>query len=320
VRIASAAALIGGLVSVGLINAPANAGPAKLLPNSSGDIRATYVAGNIQDGKCPQGLSEVSLPNSISGSNINITSAGFVGVIYVKGGPAYNVYNFPPLTSPITGLHPPVNNGGNIAGISHWFACGSQPPPPQEPVQVFVGYADNLHVSSSFPSPWDGSPGVIFQGCVPGQCAKVGQTQTDLYDAGAIRIDNPGPNAVTVSEVKLVINTTCVYQLWPSSSAGGTVVPAGGKLIVTQTGGPTDLTPGCPGTTDVDPATLTNFDTTDAFGNMCNNGFVPHISFKVDGVSQTHDDSTMVLTAGGSDPSECTGVLTNEGHAWTALA
>lgn len=35
-------------------------------------------------------------------------------------------------------------------------------------VQVFVGYADSLRPNIvNFPTPWEGSPGVIYEGCSP---------------------------------------------------------------------------------------------------------------------------------------------------------
>jgi hypothetical protein len=46
---------------------------------------------------------------------------------------------------------------------------------------VFVGYADNVHASPSFPTPFAGDPGVIYQGCDPATCA---------FDGGVIRIVN----------------------------------------------------------------------------------------------------------------------------------
>lgn len=60
-----------------------------------------------------------------------------VGVI-VKGGPNYNVYVEPPFENMVS----PLNGGGNIPQISHWFACGvladtppTEPPPTQPPTE-----------------------------------------------------------------------------------------------------------------------------------------------------------------------------------------
>jgi len=46
------------------------------------------------------------------------------------------------------------------------------------PIDVFVGYADNLRASGFFPNPWIGDPGVVTQ-------SQTGQT----FDSGAVRID-----------------------------------------------------------------------------------------------------------------------------------
>src|ERR1043166_8502370 len=49
-------------------------------------------------------------------------------------------------------------------------------------LSVYVGYADGIRpaAGSIFPYPWEGSPGVIFEGCT-GSCD---------YDAGAVRLVN----------------------------------------------------------------------------------------------------------------------------------
>ncbi len=55
-----------------------------------------------------------------------------VTAIVVKGGPRYNVYvpgeRGLPETVPWEDLRSPLNNGGNIPAISHWFACGEEAP------------------------------------------------------------------------------------------------------------------------------------------------------------------------------------------------
>src|SRR6266550_889352 len=68
----------------------------------------------------------------------------------------------------------------------------------KEPVagkpHVFLGYVDegSGHASpSGHPTPWKGESGVSFAGCGftgTDTCAKTG-SGTDIYDAGAIRID-----------------------------------------------------------------------------------------------------------------------------------
>src|SRR3954471_7219200 len=77
-------------------------------------------------------------------------------------------------------------------------ACGTASKPQKEgqvaarsaslsnALAVYVGYADNLRPSPDFPVPWQGSPNVVFKG---------GGTS---FDAGAIRIDNPGPGPAII--------------------------------------------------------------------------------------------------------------------------
>jgi hypothetical protein len=92
---------------------------------------------------------------------------------------------------------------------------------------VLVGYADGLRSQGFFPNPWFGDPGVVFVGTTPQQGAP---------DAGAVRIDNTDSVAHSYHVVVGIPNTsnggsTTSFDLW-----GNVNVPAGGKLILTQTG------------------------------------------------------------------------------------
>jgi len=100
-------------------------------PPVSGDDRATAYAGNItaNKGGCAQaGLAgDVILQDdSPEGTSFDLPPIpeGFTltGVV-VKGGNAYNVYAGSSFT---TGLHAPLNASGGPAGLSHWFACGTE--------------------------------------------------------------------------------------------------------------------------------------------------------------------------------------------------
>lgn len=66
---------------------------------------------------------------------VTITSNQFVTIsgiadgvdfqaVVVKGGDAYNVYY-----SLVANMQSPLNNGGNVPTISHWFACYTYTPP-----------------------------------------------------------------------------------------------------------------------------------------------------------------------------------------------
>ena len=87
-----------------------------------------------------------------------------------------------------------------------------RPAPAASEVQVFVGYADTLRANPvNFPTPWSGSPDVVFAGC----------TVNCSFDAGAVRIVNNTPLAITLDSVKVQLST-CVFDMWPH----GTVLPA----------------------------------------------------------------------------------------------
>ena len=71
------------------------------------------------------------------GEEVNVAILG-VGVVIdavvVKGGPAYNVYSnaafLPPTLPPNQHYISPLNGGGNVPDISHWFVCYHLTTPP----------------------------------------------------------------------------------------------------------------------------------------------------------------------------------------------
>ncbi|WP_141997644.1 hypothetical protein [Amycolatopsis cihanbeyliensis] len=71
-------------------------------------------------------------PNVDQYLSITAAEGGTVTGIVVKGGPRYNVYqpgsNGLSGTPPWEGLRAPLNNGGNIPQISHWYLCGTGTP------------------------------------------------------------------------------------------------------------------------------------------------------------------------------------------------
>ncbi|MFJ6676017.1 hypothetical protein ACIQMJ_33370 [Actinosynnema sp. NPDC091369] len=136
-RLLGAAALL-ALSTSGLLGGTASASPGTT--PDAGDDRATVAEGNIDIGQQGNACEVVGLPGeemtlpasafTVSGVNITITAnpEGYLltGAV-VKGGNAYNIYdadNFEAL--PWTNLHPPLNNSGNPAGISHWFVCAEK--------------------------------------------------------------------------------------------------------------------------------------------------------------------------------------------------
>lgn len=124
---------------------PNTAGP----PTTTHAVQPTYTGGNITS--CPSGATtfintsdtgpgdqSVSYSHNITTFQATVNSAGTLlsfttnspsFTVYVKGGPAYDTYDYTGTTAhpaypSDAGLHSPVNNGGNIATISHYLVCG----------------------------------------------------------------------------------------------------------------------------------------------------------------------------------------------------
>lgn len=120
----SAALALGATLLAGTA---ALAAPPRWTPNPD-DNRATAHAGNVTTCSAA-GLSgeTITLPGleDASGTHVTITVSDIpagdsIVAVVVKGGPGYNVYQG--LTA-WTDLHSPLNVGGQIPTISHWFAC-----------------------------------------------------------------------------------------------------------------------------------------------------------------------------------------------------
>jgi hypothetical protein len=125
---------------------------------SPSDPRAQFFSGNVTTcaGAGFPGTIQVGGEGSASGTNVsgtvgtnsgliqpgvgqevNVTllnPAVVVNAVVVKGGPSYNVYSNPAFLPP-TLLAPqhyisPLNGGGNVPAISHWFVCYHLGTPP----------------------------------------------------------------------------------------------------------------------------------------------------------------------------------------------
>jgi hypothetical protein len=187
--------------------------------------------------------------------------------------------------------------------------------------RIYLGYADSDHFhSSAHPSPWRGDPGVTFDGCGYGGVDTCPTSSgSDIYDAGAMRIDAPASGAAIVVSGASVQIGPCSYKPWPGLSA--TVQP-GKTLILTQTG----KQPRC---TSSSTAEQDNFDTSETFvlspqyqefkktGICRNDGYVPSITLTIDGKVTTLNDTGQVLNSGGSDPDICKKV--NEAQNWIQI-
>ena len=171
---------------------------------------------------------------------------------------------------------------------------------------MFVGYADTLRgASAQFPTPWEGSPGVTYEGCSPSASCS--------FDAGAVRVENGTDASQTITDVKVNVDT-CAFDLW---SFPVTLAP-GHDLIVTQTAdGASDA---CPGdgtmdTSDVGPGGVAWDD-----GNCNPDGILPTVDVTVAGVgTTTSTDSGQVLNTGGVDGFYCSTVSSNESQSWTPI-
>jgi hypothetical protein len=169
-------------------------------------------------------------------------------------------------------------------------------------VQVFVGYADTVRAKpNNFPTPWNGSPNVVFAGCHGAGCA---------FDAGAARIVNNTPVAVTVDSVTVKLST-CTFDMW----AHGTVLQPGQQFIVTQTA--SGAASGCDSTRGF-------FDTSDigpngsSWGFCSQSGVVPEVDVSIDGVASAFTDAGKVINTGGVDLAACPGGA-NESTQWTLI-
>lgn len=91
----------------------------------------------------------------------------------------------------------------------------------QAGITVFTGYADNLRPSGFFPTPWLGDPGVVSE-----------TPNGETLDAGAVRIENTGGSAITVSNFTVQMNGGGgpTFNFWSSL-----IIGAGENGVFTQT-------------------------------------------------------------------------------------
>lgn len=151
VGIVSAVALVTGL-TVALSAGGAGA-------STPSDDRADFFSGNVVN--CGQiGLPDDTLAFAngtdsiddgnvsgfvVDGTTVNVDDPGpgvVIDAVVVKGGPAYNVYStnsgnppgnhVPPAEDTPTEYISPLNGGGNVPTVSHWFICYSGDGPPPE--------------------------------------------------------------------------------------------------------------------------------------------------------------------------------------------
>ncbi|HEU5271253.1 MAG TPA: Ig-like domain-containing protein, partial [Jatrophihabitans sp.] len=151
----------------------------------------------------------------------------------------------------------------------------------ESPLSVYAGYADIVGSggNSTFPYPWQGSPGVTF----------IGNNVT--ADGAAIRFDNTSDTPITLDKVTVDIGTYHVGDIWhPYAPNGEVVVPAHGTLILAQTYGE-------------------NFDISEV---VCGpSGPLPQIHVTIAGETTTYTDADRAMTVNGC--------FWNESHPWDRI-
>jgi hypothetical protein len=171
-------------------------------------------------------------------------------------------------------------------------------------VEVFAGYADNTRPNpASFPTPWNGSPNLIFLGCTASTCS---------FDSGAVMVFNNTPSNVTVNSIEIDVDT-CHFSIWPSN----VTLPAGEELIATQT--VSGATAGCPSptngvmdTSDIGPGGI------DYSLHCIPDGIIPVVRMTIDGSTSAYPDRGQILNTGGLDKGGCPSG-TDESTQWTQV-
>jgi hypothetical protein len=203
------------------------------------------VSGYVTDGK----FVNVDTPLE---ANVNILA------VVVKGGPAYNVYthdsgnpsgdHVPPAESEPQNYRAPLNNGGNIPGVSHWFICydGDVPPPDEgslsitkevldPPVGAIVTVPTTFSVSVTCTDGTDEDFVLPFDdGGTPNFTVVV--TDIDANSECTVTEDSSGLPEFTKVTITGGTTTEIDPAGTPATVSGGAVqVPGGGQAEVTVT-------------------------------------------------------------------------------------
>jgi fibronectin type 3 domain-containing protein len=181
-----------------------------------------------------------------------------------------------------------------ILGLSFLqFAPGmASPAAAASPLNVFVGYFDTheFPFTANQPNPWPYKDPSSFDGT---PCPKY-PNDTTCWDAGAIRLDNPGATDVTGVQGVVTVGSE-TYGLWGSSQT----VKAHGTLVLTETGSSQNSE---------------NFDLSDEPPNAynggltascANSGAIPNVKITIGGTTTSYLDTGQVLNTGGVDGGHC---------------
>jgi LPXTG-motif cell wall-anchored protein len=224
-------------------------GTAGLAHATEEDRRATIHDGNVdagQKGACATaGLDGQPLqPSDFDFSDgepdvdqyltINSVADGIIVTgIVVKGGPAYNVYvpdEGLEATPPWTDLRSPLNDGGNIPTISHWFACGvpngktpsSEAPTKSKPEQPSKS-SESTPPKTSSSTPTESTPGTSGESSsAPSTTSTVGGSVTTTTTPGVVAVENASD-----SDDLAYTGVGSSWLLW----AGGLLVLAGAAVL-----------------------------------------------------------------------------------------
>jgi hypothetical protein len=194
-----------------------------------------------------------------------------------------------------------IDSGGHDSAPVTVTIYAGTPPPPK--VAVYAGYYDTHHPARTQPkpSPWMGSPNVVFVGKPDGGSG-------NNWDSSCLRIDNLATTPLADVLVTVDIGSNH-YNLW-----GRRAIPAGQSLILAQTS--TENFDG----SDTNPAGCYGCNPAECRTRVSRTVPVVHVS--INGVVTDFLDATQVLNTRGVDGAGCpaTGTRNDESHAWERIA
>jgi PKD repeat protein len=193
-----------------------------------------------------------------------------------------------------------TDSGGHASAPVTVTIFAGTPPPPK--IAVYTGYYDTHHPARTQPkpSPWMGSPNVVFVGKPDGSSGG--------WDSSCLRIENLA--TAPLADVLVTVDIGKYnYNLWGKRS-----IPAGQSLILAQTGmenfDGSDTNPaGCYGCNPSECATRIS-------------KTVPVVHVSINGVVTDFLDRNQVLNTRGVDGAGCpaTGTRNDESHAWERIS
>ena len=252
-RLRRAGLLVGVLALVLWVPAASNASLSDLLlllRSTPSDSRAAFHEGNVvtclgagfpgtiqmgspqNDNASDANVSGVVAPNSGTiqpgqGEEVNVTLINpfaVIDAVVVKGGNGYNVYSnpsfLPPTLGPPQHYISPLNGGGNVPTISHWFVCYHTTTPPTGSITVLkTVIAPDGVAATALPTTFSatvtcgqqavvvtlpgggghGTPAPALAGLAPGTVCRVVEDTTGLPPGTIVTYDPPGADTTGVT-------------------------------------------------------------------------------------------------------------------------